>query len=295
MTARTISDIPLGAHMSIAGGLHLALARGIKAGCRVVQIFTRNSNQWKAKPLDPAAIERFHREREASGLLSVFAHDGYLINLASSHPVIREKSLDALGDELERASALGLPYLVVHPGAHKGDGERDGLRRIAQGLDQVFRRHPASGVQVLLETTAGQGTSLGFRFEHLAEIMTAVGQGERLGVCLDTCHIFAAGYDIRTAGAYERTMGELERTVGRRHVKVIHVNDCKKDLGSRIDRHEHIGKGRIGLEGFRCLMRDERLKHIPKVLETPKGPDLAEDRENLTVLRRLAHKRPRDG
>jgi len=277
----------LGAHMSISGGLHLAVERALSVDCRALQIFTKNASQWRAKPLSVNAVASFREAWEQSGLTTVFAHDSYLINLASPDPPLLRKSITALGDELERAERLGLPFVVSHPGAHKGDGEEQGLERVARSLDVVHREHPDLDVKVLLETTAGQGTSLGFRFEHLAGIIDRVEQPERLGVCLDTCHIFAAGYDLRTAGNYDRTMAEFGRVVGFDRLLALHVNDSKKDLGSRVDRHEHIGEGALGLEAFRCLMNDKRLQTIPKVLETRKGPDLEEDRRNLGRLRSL--------
>lgn len=277
----------IGAHMSISGGLHLAVERALSVDCRALQIFTKNASQWKAKPLSDEAVETFRSAREESGLGVVFAHDSYLINLASPDPHLLEKSIAAMGDELERAERLGLPFVVSHPGAHKGDGESAGLARVASSLDTVHRRHPGLGAQVLIETTAGQGTCLGFRFEHLAAILEQVEEPDRLGVCLDTCHIFAAGYDLRTPEAYEKTMDEFQRLVGFDRLRAIHVNDSKKDLGSRVDRHDHIGEGALGIEAFRCLMQDQRLKDIPKVLETHKGPDLEEDRRNLSLLREL--------
>ncbi len=288
MTADNQQQPYLGAHMSISGGLHLAIQRALQVDCRALQIFTKNASQWKAKPLADEAVEQFRTAREESGLGVVLAHDSYLINLASPDPRLLEKSIAAMGDELERAEQLGLPFLVSHPGAHKGDGEAAGLARVAESLDAVHRRHPDMEAKILIETTAGQGTSLGFRFEHLAAILEQVEQPERLGVCLDTCHIFAAGYDLRTPEAYEKTMGEFEQLVGFDRLHAIHVNDSKKDLGSRVDRHDQIGDGALGREAFRSLMRDQRLKDIPKVLETRKGPELEEDRRNLALLRQLA-------
>jgi deoxyribonuclease-4 len=288
MTAGTSAQPYLGAHMSISGGLHLAVERALQVECRALQIFTKNASQWKARPLADEAVERFRAAREESGLGVVLAHDSYLINLASPDPRLLDKSIAAMGDELVRAERLGLPFVVSHPGAHKGDGEAAGLARVAASLDRVHREHPDLGVKVLLETTAGQGTSLGFRFEHLSSIIEQVQQPERLGVCLDTCHIFAAGYDLRTPETYRATMEEFERVVGFHRLHAIHVNDSKKDLGSRVDRHQHIGEGALGREAFRCLMQDPRLTAIPKVLETHKDPDLEDDRRNLALLRELA-------
>ena len=288
MASNTASEPYVGAHMSISGGLHLAVQRALQVDCRALQIFTKNASQWKAKPLSGEAVELFRTAREESGLGVVFAHDSYLINLASPDPHLLEKSIAAMGDELERAERLGLPFVVSHPGAHKGDGEAAGLARVASSLDEVHRQHPDLEAKILIETTAGQGTSLGFRFEHLASIIEQVEQPERLGVCLDTCHIFAAGYDLRTPESWNRTMDEFQRLVGFEWLQAIHVNDSKKDLGSRLDRHDHIGEGALGLEAFRCLMQDQRLEGIPKVLETHKGPDLEDDRRNLATLRQLA-------
>jgi deoxyribonuclease-4 len=288
MASNTASEPYVGAHMSISGGLHLAVQRALHVDCRALQIFTKNASQWKAKPLSGEAVELFRTAREESGLGVVFAHDSYLINLASPDPLLLAKSIAAMGDELERAERLGLPFVVSHPGAHKGDGEAAGLARVAHSLDEVHRQHPDLEAKILIETTAGQGTSLGFRFEHLASIIEQVEQPERLGVCLDTCHIFAAGYDLRTPESWNRTMDEFQRLVGFEWLQAIHVNDSKKDLGSRVDRHDHIGKGALGLESFRYLMQDQRLEGIPKVLETHKGPDLEDDRRNLATLRQLA-------
>jgi deoxyribonuclease-4 len=263
--------IIIGAHMSIAGGLHRAFERGAGVGCRAIQIFLKNSNQWKGKALTEEDRISFRQAQAVSGAIPVIAHNSYLINLA----------------EMRRAEFLGIPSIVLHPGAHMGSGEQSGLRRIAQALNLALRRVPAP-VMILLETTAGQGSSLGHRFEHLAEILARVKQNERMGVCLDTCHVFAAGYDIRTESAYARTMKEFDRLVGTDRIRAFHVNDCRKDLGSRVDRHAHIGQGFIGLEAFRLLVNDRRFAQIPKILETPKGPDLEEDRMNLATLRSLA-------
>ncbi len=290
MTAKNSQRPYIGAHMSISGGLHLAIERALSVDCRALQIFTKNASQWKAKPLFDETVETFLAAREESGLGVVLAHDSYLINLASPDPRLLEKSIAAMGDELERAEHLGLPFVVSHPGAHKGDGETAGLARVARSLYMVHQQHPGLEAQVLIEATAGQGTSLGFRFEHLAAIIEQVEQPERLGVCLDTCHIFAAGYDIRTPEAYGRTMDEFQRLVGFDRLQAIHVNDSRKDLGSRVDRHDQIGEGALGIEAFRCLMQDQRLMDIPKILETHKGPELEEDRRNLELLRQLTQR-----
>ena len=278
----------VGAHMSIAGGVHLAVERAKALKCRTFQIFTKNSNQWRGKEIPDEWAQAFRRGVAAGGFSRVVAHDSYLINVASPEEPLRRRSTDALLDEVARADLLGIDYLVMHPGAHRGDGVEAGLERIAASLNDVLARSPGSGVAILLETTAGQGTALGGRFEELRDLLDRIGAGERIGVCLDTAHIFAAGYDIRNRSAYERTMDEFDRIIGLGRLRVVHVNDTKKALGSRVDRHHHIGRGSIGLEGFRLLMTDERLKGLPKIIETPKGPDGRLDRRNLSVLKRLA-------
>ncbi len=281
----------IGSHMSIAGGVSKALFRGKEVGCATIQIFTKNASRWANKPLDPVEIERFRDACETTGIGPVVSHDSYLINLASPDDALYKKSIDAMRDELERAEALDVPFVVAHPGAHVGSGETKGLKRIARAIDRIHGRTKKHRVRILLETTAGQGTCLGNRFEHLAEIIGMIKAPERVGVCLDTCHIFTAGYDIRTRKAYLATMRAFDATIGLDRLEVIHLNDSLKEFGSRRDRHAHIGQGHIGIEGFRCVMTDRRLKKIPKILETPKGDDMAEDRMNLAVLRKLAAKK----
>jgi deoxyribonuclease-4 len=279
----------LGAHMPISGGIDLAPLRGKDVGCRAIQLFTKNSNQWRARPLASDEIERFQANLQSAGITRTAAHDSYLINLASTDPDLHRKSMRAFLEELERAEALGIPYLVTHPGAHMGAGEEAGLRRMGTSIQSVLKHTSGYRVQVVIETTAGQGTSLGHRFEQIAAILGRIGVPERTGVCLDTCHLFAAGYDIRTPGGYAAVMGEFDAIVGLSHLRVIHLNDSKKGLGSRVDRHEHIGKGEIGLDAFRCLVNDPRLGGVPMILETPKDGDfVAADRANLSTLRRLA-------
>jgi len=279
----------LGAQMSIAGGIDLAPLRGQEVGCRAIQLFTKSSNQWRARPLLPEEIERYRANLQATGIAQAVAHDSYLINLASTDPALHQRSMAAFLEELERAEALGIPYLVTHPGAHKGAGEEAGLRQVANSLRELLTRTKGYRVQVVLETTAGQGTSLGHRFEQIAVLLDQIGLPERTGVCLDSCHIFAAGYDIRTPDGYADVLGAFDQVVGISHLKVIHLNDSKKDLGCRVDRHEHIGKGAIGLEAFRCLVTDPRLRGLPMILETPKdGDPVSADRRNLKTLRRLA-------
>lgn len=277
----------LGAHCSTEGGVSRALERGASIGCGAVQLFTKNNNRWFEKPLDPAEVRRFRAAARGFRRRFLISHDGYLVNLASPRREVLEKSLVSFADEIRRADLLGIPWVVTHPGAHLGTGETGGLARVARSLDLVFAETRGSRALVLLETTAGQGTSLGWRFEHLAEIIARSRHPERLAVCVDTCHVFAAGYEIRTPEGYERTMRDLVRLVGLRRIRAFHLNDSARELGSRVDRHAHIGKGRIGLSGFRLLLRDARFADRPMVLETPKGKDMKEDVVNLRVLRRL--------
>jgi deoxyribonuclease-4 len=277
----------LGAHQSIAGGVENSLARGREAGCDTIQIFVKTPNRWVSKPLAEKNIAAFRKAVAESGIWPVFAHSLYLINLATPDDTLWHKSLDALADDLERCEQLGLPGLVIHPGSHRGSGEEAGIGRIAAALDEVHVRLPGYGVQVWLEVTAGQGAHLGYTFAQLWAMIDAVKEPDRLGVCFDTAHAFAAGYELRTRDGYEATWREFEGTLGLDRLKAIHLNDSKKELGSRVDRHEHIGKGLLGLEPFRFLLNDPRFRGIPMILETEKGKDLAEDKENLAVLRSL--------
>ncbi|HUN66843.1 MAG TPA: deoxyribonuclease IV [Bacteroidota bacterium] len=285
------SDPFIGAHESIAGGVHRAFERAESVDCRALQVFTKNTNQWRAAPLGANDVTNYKTAASKSSIRFVMAHDSYLINLCASDPVQREKSLEAFVDELRRCEQLGIGYLNFHPGAHTGRGEAAGMEQMIGALNEAHDRTPGMTVKSVVETTAGQGTVLGYRFEQIREILDGVTDRKRMAVCIDTCHIFAAGYDLRTEAAYEATIREFESVVGLGHLVAIHVNDSKKPLGSRVDRHEHIGKGAIGLSGFRFLMRDDRLRRVPKILETPKGEDLKEDRMNLSILRRLAEKR----
>lgn len=277
--------------MSIAGGYNKALNRGKEVDCTAVQIFTKNANQWAGKPITEEEIERFRTTSEATGYSvdSVLAHDSYLINLATPDEALWLKSLAAFGHELDRCAMLGIPALVTHAGAHVGSGEDAGLARIAQGLDLVLSERDGQDVMVLLETTAGQGTCLGYTFEHIARVIDLLetGHKSRVGVCWDTCHLFAAGIDFTDLDKYERMVESFDTLVGLDKLRGIHLNDSKKGLGSRVDRHEHIGQGALGIEPFRFIMNDPRLAAIPKVIETPKGEDLAEDRVNLELLRSL--------
>lgn len=275
----------LGAHESIAGGLHKSFDRAMSVGCETVQIFVKSNRSWAVKPLTDEEIALFHISAEESGIHPVVAHTSYLLNLASPKDTLWRKSRDMLIVELERCEALGVSGLVLHPGAHVGSGEEAGLARIAQGLGEVHAATPGFRAQILLETMAGQGTKLGYRFEQLGWLLRNTPQGERLGVCFDTCHVFAAGYELRTRASYAETMAAFDRAIGLERLKVLHLNDSKTELGSRKDRHEHIGAGHIGLTTFRRLLNDPRLAEIPGLLETPKSDDLHEDRENLARLR----------
>jgi deoxyribonuclease-4 len=276
-----------GAHMSIAGGFEKALVRGESIGCQVIQIFTKNNLQWKAKKITKKECDGFHSLSKKLKIKQAIAHDSYLINLASPSPDQYSKSIEAFFDEVERCEMLQIPFLVFHPGSHSGSGEREGLKKIAQSINLIKKKKRGFNVSLLLETTAGQGSNLGYKFEHLAEIIKRVGEKESLGVCLDTCHIFAAGYDITTERGYHKTFEIFDKLIGLDKVKAIHLNDSKRELGSRVDRHEHIGKGFMGLEPFRLLVNDNRFTGVPKILETPKGSDLKEDIENLRILRSL--------
>ncbi len=273
--------------MSIAGGMDQAVLRARMVGCDALQVFTKNNNQWRAAPFRDGEVEAFRRRLGETGIGPVVAHDGYLINLAARNRPLWKKSLAAFIVELERCATLGIPYLVTHPGSHGGAGEVEGIQRVAEALEAALQAVP--GPMVLLEATAGQGTSLGWRFEQLAAIRSAVPSRRRIGVCLDTCHLFAAGYDFRTPAAYRALRHELDATLGPGLVRAIHMNDSKKDLGSRVDRHEHIGRGQIGAAGFRQFVRDRTWRGVPMLLETPKEPDFRRtDRRNLAALRRLA-------
>jgi deoxyribonuclease-4 len=277
----------LGAHMSIAGGVDKALLHGRKVDCQAIQIFTRSSRQWAAKPYSKEEINLFRVNRKETRIATVIAHDSYLLNLGSPDEALRRKSLAAFIDELERCETLGVSNLVAHPGAHLGAGEAAGIKTIARSLDEIHRACPGYNTRITLEITAGQGTCLGYRFDQIARMIGDTRQSDRLRVCFDTEHAFAAGYDIRTDEGYERTFAEFDEEIGLDLLAAFHLNDSKKGLNSRVDRHEHIGKGQIGVEGFRRLMNDRRFWDIPMCLETPKGPDLEEDRENLTLLRSL--------
>lgn len=281
----------LGAHISIAGGYQNALTRGKDIGCTVVQLFSKNASQWAAKPISADEAKLFGDTREQCCFNSsdLVIHDSYLINLATPDDTLWEKSLAAFGHELDRAETLGVPALVTHAGAHMGSGEDAGLARIAAALDRVLSERPEGTVTVLLETTAGQGTCLCYNFEQIGKVIDLVADKNqpRVGVCWDTCHLYASGYDFTDEAKYGHMAEEFDRFVGFGRLKAIHLNDSKKGLGSRVDRHEHIGKGALGVEPFRLIMNDARLEDLPKILETPKGPDYAEDKENMALLRSL--------
>jgi deoxyribonuclease IV len=277
----------LGAHMSIAGGLHRALVRGQEVGCSVVQIFLKNQLQWEARPYGQEEISEFKAAWQATRLRMAFAHATYLINLAAAAPREWRRAVNAFHDELERAESLGLPFVIVHPGSHKGLGLEEGIRRIARGLDELTARTRGYRVMVLLENTAGAGATIGRTFEELAAIMQAVRRPERIGVCLDTCHLFAAGYDIRSREGYEAAMAECRQLIGLDRVRVFHLNDAKQPLGSGLDRHEKIGRGHLGRDPFRWLLNDRRFRGVPMAIETPKEPEPRADRQALKLLRSL--------
>ena len=303
----------LGAHQSIAGGYHKAVESGVETGCAVIQVFTKNTNQWRGKPIAPEEARQFREAVAASGVGCPLVHDSYLINLASPQETLWKRSIDALIDEVQRAAVLGIPWVVAHPGAYTTSSEEQGLKRIVAGLEVVLgqsSRHtpcavrpaiPAAGVEawcpvpatvtgILLETTAGQGTTLGWRFEHLAAILAGVKDDSRLGVCFDTCHVFAAGYKISTRSDYRATMKQFDKLIGLDRIRAFHLNDSVKGCGSRVDRHAHIGRGSIGPEAFGWLLRDRRFRNVPMILETPKGEKdgVNWDIINLETLRGLA-------
>ncbi|MEP7078597.1 MAG: deoxyribonuclease IV [Chthoniobacterales bacterium] len=278
----------LGAHMSIGGGVHVAIERSCSIQGNAMQIFVKNNMQWFARPFEKKEIAAFLNHAQRTELKAVFAHANYLINLAATNPQFHANSIRALSEELTRADQLELPFLVLHPGAHLGAGDEAGLKKIASTIDEVFRGIPRVKTKIALETTAGQGTCLGHTFEQLAWLIASVREPERLCVCLDTAHVFAAGHDIGSEAGTRRMFREFDHTIGLNRLAALHLNDSKTARGSRVDRHEHIGKGQIGLEAFRFIMRDRRFRQIPKVLETPKGKELLEDVENMKTLHELA-------
>lgn len=277
----------LGAHQSIAGGFDRAVFRAVDSGCDCVQLFTRNSNQWHARPIQEEDAQRFRDALIEHRIRYPLAHDSYLINLASPEKDLWRRSIDAFIMELQRAETLGIPYVVTHPGAHMEAGEPSGLQRVARALDAVHAETSDLQACCLLETTAGQGTSLGWRFEHLTEILAAAKEPDRLGVCFDTCHVFAAGYPMATPDQYGATMDAFDHLVGVERIKAFHLNDSRRELGSRVDRHAHLGRGCLGLEPFRNLLGDPRFRTVPMYLETPKEKEdgVEMDVINLRLLR----------
>ncbi|MDO8550856.1 MAG: deoxyribonuclease IV [Ignavibacteria bacterium] len=277
----------LGAHTSTTGGVGAAVDLASKLGFTAMQIFSKNNTRWHQRPFSEKEIYDFKTKLKNSNIKFVCVHDSYLINLCANNLEFKMKSDNAFLDEIERCHQLGIEYLNFHPGAHCGAGEQEGIKIIAEALNIAHEKTKDYKVSSMLEATAGQGSAVGYRFEHLQEIIDLVEVKERMSVCIDTAHIFAAGYDIRTPEVYEKTMKEFDEIVGFEKLKCFHMNDSKKSLGSRVDRHDHIGKGLIGKEGFSNIMNDKRLEHIPKILETPKGKEHLEDVENIKVLKSL--------
>jgi deoxyribonuclease-4 len=280
-----------GAHMSIAGGLYKAFERARRVDAEALQIFTRNQRQWAFPQLSDEEVARFRTSREEWGNQPLAGHGSYLINLANPESEAADRSTEALCNEITRCSRLQIPHLIIHPGSHMGAGVRAGLSAITANMDAAVEEAACPDVTIILETTAGQGTVIGSRFEEIASILEHSRFGDRLGVCFDTCHAFAAGYDIRTRETYEKTFRKFDSCIGLERLRFFHLNDSRKDLGSRLDRHEHIGKGKIGWAGFRFLVNDPRFENHTMVLETPKGKDLVKDKENLRLLRSTVRKR----
>jgi deoxyribonuclease IV len=276
--------------MSMAGGHFKAVEAAHRAGCQCVQLFTKNNNQWLAKPISDQQADAFQAALLNLGIEHPIAHDSYLINMASPEKELWKKSIDAFVVELERAELLGIPYVVAHPGAYTSSSESRGIGRIVRALDEVHKQTKGLRAQCLLETTAGQGTNLGWKFEHLAAMLDGVRDPDRLGICFDTCHVFAAGYPMGSEKEYKATMRALNKTVGVKKIRAFHLNDSKKPLGSRVDRHTHIGRGEMGLEPFRWLLADRRFRKVPMYLETPKGEEKGVDLDvvNLRTLRKLS-------
>ncbi len=284
-----------GAHMSVAGGLPRAVERAVVHGCETLQIFTKNASQWRGRALPAEEVLEFRTRARAAGIHPIVSHASYLINLAATGDALRRQSLTAMADEIDRAEALGLLGVVLHPGCYTSGSETGGLELVGDALLDLLRERPKGTTMVLLEHTAGQGTALGATFEQLAAIVARTGGHKRVGVCLDTCHLLASGYDLTTDSGYRDTFGRFARIVGLPRLRAIHVNDSKKPLGSRIDRHEHIGQGHLGVEAFRRLVNDPRLAGLPMLLETPKSGGRATgaiqpdplDVMNLALLRSL--------
>ena len=279
----------LGAHMSIAGGYYKAVEAAHRCQCDCVQIFTKNNNQWRAKKITAEDAATFQARLAELEIKHPLSHSSYLINLASPDPKLWKQSIDAFIVELERAHILGIPYVVLHPGAWTSSDEAAGIRQVVRALNEVHRQFRDEGTQCLLETTAGQGTTLGWRFEQLAEMLNGVRDPNRLGICFDTCHVFAAGYPLGTEKDYQQTMQDFNRLIGVKRIKAFHLNDSKRELGSRVDRHDHIGRGKMGVAPFRHLMTDSRFRKVPMYLETPKGEEKGKELDviNLQKLRRM--------
>ncbi len=276
----------LGAHMSIAGGIDQAIHRGESIDCTTIQIFTKSNRQWFAKKLTEESIVAFKEAfKQSTTIKSVVAHASYLINLGSPNKETNKKSIKAVSEELQRCNLLEIPYLIIHPGSHLQSGEKLCLQKIADNLNTILSKDKGK-TMILLENMAGQGTNIGYTFEHIAELYQQSAFKKKIGVCFDTCHAFAAGYDFRNEKAYEKMLKELDAILGLKLLKVIHINDSKKELGSRIDRHEDIGKGKLGLEAFRLIFNDKRFFDIPKILETPKD-DLRDDVRNMKIIKKL--------
>lgn len=279
----------LGSHLSVSGGAWKAVKEAQALGLRSLQIFTKNANRWIQRPIEQKEVQTFREQREQWGPHPVSSHDSYLINLASPKEELFQKSIDAFSDEIERAELLGLDFLVMHPGAHVGSGVDAAIERISTGMRECFRRVPHVKTRILLENTAGGGSTMGRSFEELRDLLEAIDTPERTGTCLDTCHMFAAGYDFRTDQGYQHTMKQLDTVIGFRRVFALHLNDSRGDLGSHLDRHMNIGEGLIGKHGFEQIINDSRFGGIPKILETPKENDM--DRNNLALLKRLGKKK----
>ena len=288
--SNTELSLLLGAHTSINGGVSTSVDLAEKLKFTAMQIFTKNNNRWFANPLEEDEISRYKTKLAASNIKFVVAHDCYLINLCAKDEVLLNKSREAFIDELQRCEQLGIPHLNFHPGAHLGNGEDDGIKLIAESLNITHQKTSGFNVTSMLEATAGQGTSIGYKFEHLRKIIDLVEEKDRMTVCIDTAHIYAAGYDIKDPIKYNLVIQEFDDIVGLHNLKCFHMNDSKKQLGSRVDRHENIGEGFIGLQGFKNIMNDKRIERIPKILETPKGKEQLEDIKNLQTLRKLIEK-----
>jgi deoxyribonuclease IV len=279
-------NLLLGAHISIAKGFDHAVYEAKSLGCNALQVFTKNATTWKEREITDLELKLFRQAKWETGIEIVVSHTSYLINLASEDPAIRNKSIQALKAEMIRAGKLELSFVVIHPGAHKGAGVNQGLERIAESINIIFSQVTTNIPLLLLETTAGQGSSLGSSFDHLSTIMEKVTKPEKMGICMDTSHIFAAGYDIRTDQSYNHTMKDFDTTIGFQHLHLFHLNDSKKEIGSKVDRHEHIGQGFIGTDAFKRIMNDPRFEKIPKIIETPKENNM--DQVNINLLKMLA-------